>query len=1027
MKTTKFLSSPRSIVAVAAIFVVVGAIGSFIFHPQGESGNPATLRNGSKRIMEESSISQLEIEDRRSDSYYDEGTKAMAIGSEETLKLDQTKDGALQVYGQQDKSVPSVKKNNGATTNRVDTSFGSFMSLFFQPFLGGHVTNLPSPQVAAGPSSVVAVINSHIEIQNRTGGTIQFMSNLNSIFSSLIGNEAVPLGPQIRFDTLEGRFVLVAEFRNSSALTYQTLIAVSKTSNPNSTTSTDWWTSSFNTLITSPQNETLGISDGSFPSGPPGLGFDEEAIYITREMFSSSATGFSREPHLLWILNKTAFYNGSNQTAFTVHNFARNTPAPFDLNGRYVPATVRNATGISSLIGTFLVAYNGLHITGPPPTSFIWMFRVITPLTSPIFTFYSINAGQFDTTVPAVLPDAPQRNGTFPGVDTGDRSVLGAVWQNDALWIVSTCVDSDNEVAAFWMKFTIAGFGEPSISGFGTISGDDIAPNTNTFFPSLDVSRSGHAAISFAASGPTIDPGFYSVIVDPDGNRVLGGSNEVAAGSGSYSIETDSGNRWGRTTGTAVDPNATNCFWAYGPFASSFDCSTQFNSNFFGCWDTAYARLCVPEQIPTPLPSAGPAPSPTVSPFAAPTSGPMASPSQAPSPAPTTSPSPAPTSGPTVNPSPAPTPAPTTSPSPAPTPAPVASPSPAPTPVPVVSPSPEPTPVPAASPSPVPTPTPSSNPFPVPTPDPTPSPSIAPADPFGPGAACPASTSCSPDGTCGNCLEPRPFDDPVKGCSCKACECVVCAADPNCCSDSEWFWDGGEFGCATKAKELCECGSLPPHSKCPLPSSCDNGSCGNCKDARGTEAGCSCSGCECRVCESDPFCCENFWDRLCVQKAEEVCDCTPDIPSAAPSWIPSSLPSSEPSSFPSENPSANPTNSPSQSPTPCPASSGPALSPVLGSSSETPDGPLALAEFSLSWPSDNIGSLVVELQQSQTRGNFVSLSTINVLPTSGINGAFSVSIPLTRVGLHKFVVTATPQLNPCFSTETGTSNLFFVR
>ncbi|KAL7555783.1 hypothetical protein ACA910_003933 [Epithemia clementina (nom. ined.)] len=160
------------------------------------------------------------------------------------------------------------------------------------------------------------------------------------------------------------------------------------------------------------------------------------------------------------------------------------------------------------------------------------------------------------------------------------------------------------------------------------------------------------------------------------------------------------------------------------------------------------------------------------------------------------------------------------------------------------------------------------------------------------------------DGSCGDCDLPH-FGT---GCSCDRCECTVCARDPYCCNTN---WDGI---CIGEARDWCGCGgggsvtpSLAP-SQAPSklecveePSACDDGTCGDCRTEH-LDAGCSCERCECAVCKQDPYCCDVEWDFMCVDHAEQYCNC--DVPPTA-----SPKPSSSP--FPSQEPSisAEPTSS----------------------------------------------------------------------------------------------------------------------
>ena len=56
-------------------------------------------------------------------------------------------------------------------------------------------------------------------------------------------------------------------------------------------------------------------------------------------------------------------------------------------------------------------------------------------------------------------------------------------------------------------------------------------------------------------------------------------------------------------------------------------------------------------------------------------------------------------------------------------------------------------------------------------------------------------------------------------------------------------------------------------------------SCGDCVEANLTP-GCEVAECEAEVCAVDPFCCDVFWDGICVAEAIDLC--TPDICLALP-------------------------------------------------------------------------------------------------------------------------------------------------
>ena len=112
------------------------------------------------------------------------------------------------------------------------------------------------------------------------------------------------------------------------------------------------------------------------------------------------------------------------------------------------------------------------------------------------------------------------------------------------------------------------------------------------------------------------------------------------------------------------------------------------------------------------------------------------------------------------------------------------------------------------------------------------------------GAGCPGT---------GNCCEANG----TPGCDDFFCCALVCAGDPFCC-DTAW-----DSTCALQAAGACSICST----------GCPGG--GDCCVNNGTP-GCNDEACCELICESDPFCCDSFWDGVCAGQAQELCDvCQP--------------------------------------------------------------------------------------------------------------------------------------------------------
>ncbi|MEE9129435.1 MAG: right-handed parallel beta-helix repeat-containing protein [Phycisphaerales bacterium] len=108
---------------------------------------------------------------------------------------------------------------------------------------------------------------------------------------------------------------------------------------------------------------------------------------------------------------------------------------------------------------------------------------------------------------------------------------------------------------------------------------------------------------------------------------------------------------------------------------------------------------------------------------------------------------------------------------------------------------------------------------------------------------------------CGLCGEPGSGDcfeaNGTPGCEDAACCEIVCAADPDCCTDQ---WDQL---CAAFANLVCGVCGEP-----------DSGSCFEDNDTPGCEEGNCCA----LVCEQEIFCCIVEWDQPCADIALQLCD-----------------------------------------------------------------------------------------------------------------------------------------------------------
>ncbi|MEZ5584612.1 MAG: hypothetical protein R3F37_19230 [Candidatus Competibacteraceae bacterium] len=236
----------------------------------------------------------------------------------------------------------------------VETTFDGFNSDDNSAESGGFLFIPPDPMGAAGTNRVLAVVNTMIEARNKSGGLL-WRDSLRDFFSPL-GSATLgtfTFDPKVIFDHYANRFVVVTLERNdtsegAASNESRILIAVSKTAAPATATAVDWYYHSI--------DSKLSIGGIFHWADYPGFEIDEEAVYITNNMFTFGTNrGFGGVR--LWIVDKGlvgGFYDGGT-AAVGVHDPYESTGIP----ATTMPAQVFGVSGVGSGIGTFLASYSG--------------------------------------------------------------------------------------------------------------------------------------------------------------------------------------------------------------------------------------------------------------------------------------------------------------------------------------------------------------------------------------------------------------------------------------------------------------------------------------------------------------------------------------------------------------------------------------------------------------------------------------------------------------------------------------------
>ncbi len=446
---------------------------------------------------------------------------------------------------------------------------------------GGYYMIPPDPIGATGTNYLVDVVNSSVEIYNKTGN-LQSRQSLQDFFSSQ-NPTTHTFDPKVIYDQYENRFVVItlekedngANDPNNKSVIY---VAVSATDDPNGS----WY---FTTI-----DGKFVIDENDYWTDFPGLAIDNQAIYITGNLFQFGGGGYNSSR--LWIVEKGAGSGGLYDGGSVVVNDydpaaevgeGETTMQPTHMYGTPPPNT-----------GTFLVRYSGYS---DGTNEYLSIIRVDNPLSEPSFSHQFVNAGDIDNT-DAGVPDAPQLGSSYL-IDSGDRRDLHAVWRNNHLYTVATLVPGSGEDAgqatAHWWMVNTSNLSSLTMENQGNIGGEEIASGTYTFYPSIAVSNNGNIAVGFAASGSSIYPGAYYCGRSPDDDSgTMQASKALREGLDYYyRVFGGSRNRWGDYSGISIDPDDESTFWVFNEYASTRGSILNQYPDEDGRWATAFGSFTV--------------------------------------------------------------------------------------------------------------------------------------------------------------------------------------------------------------------------------------------------------------------------------------------------------------------------------------------------------------------------------------------------------------------------------------------------
>jgi hypothetical protein len=443
----------------------------------------------------------------------------------------------------------------------------------------------PDTQGAAGPSSTIETINQGVAIYSpKSSGLAIATDDLADFYFTKGGLPHVPLtnagdtdiqsDPFTIYDPLVGRFIVEdLDFEvdangnpvnnGGNAL----LLAVSKSSNPTTLTTSDWFFYSVNTAET-------GVALQDYPGNP---GYNADALVVTLNSFDASSNDLHTQINAISI---NALINGSTLTSGT--NLFQT-----DFTGDFLPrpATMPDSApgGPMWMVAMPIAGGQNPGFTGSTNTiDVIKMSNVLSA--NPTFTTTTLSVNTYFQAVNPLQPD-----GTALTADGFiDARIMKAAERNGI--VVASQITSDaagDEDNASWYAINVSS-GTPMLAQQGAVSG---GPGVYNTYPAIDINAQSDIGMTFQQSGTS--PGqFESVFVTGRTPADAPGTMEapvlVQSGVANYT-----GTRQGDMTGINVDTDGS--FWAFSEWA---------NNEAAPNWGTAVANFSLTPPINIVLTSA---------------------------------------------------------------------------------------------------------------------------------------------------------------------------------------------------------------------------------------------------------------------------------------------------------------------------------------------------------------------------------------------------------------------------------------
>ncbi len=421
--------------------------------------------------------------------------------------------------------------------NIVKIIFSFLMLVFFTQNIQAQNANFggiaytgekpPDPVIAVGTSYVVEAVNKEIAVYDKAGNLVSEQS-----FSSFFSNQSPPdqiFDPKLTYDQYSDRFIFLAAGRNNDYSNSNYMLAVTKSPDPTDLSSNGWY------------KYKLTAIDNSYPQYHidfPGLGYDEQAIYLTTDKLGGTNSYYPK----ITILKKSEVYSGSISY--------RKDFIDFSASDGTQPEHLKPMKKFGNSSGYYFVN------TQTPGEVRIWSIQ--HPLSNPNLSEVATKSlGNYSS-----ISDAVQK-GSSNTIDMQDYRISDVVCYDGYLYGAYTAenTQSNGSMIVYFKLDTGHNFNL-------LINGKIETANKYYYYPQLQPDNNGDIAFVFNQSS-TDDYAGVAWTILYTGSQSVEPIEWLKKGVASYYNPLSGVNRWGDYSGVAADPSNNQYVWICGEWANN--------------------------------------------------------------------------------------------------------------------------------------------------------------------------------------------------------------------------------------------------------------------------------------------------------------------------------------------------------------------------------------------------------------------------------------------------------------------------